>query len=54
MAEVKFGTFKDRTRSEMESVLLENNIISVLVPDNCTDVRQPLDLSVNKPMKDHL
>ena len=32
----------------------ENNIISVIVPSNCTDVLQPLDLFVNKPLKDHL
>ena len=32
----------------------ENNTISVLVPSNCTAVLQPLDLSVNKPLKDQL
>ena len=35
-------------------LLLENNILSVIVPSNCTDLLQPLDLSVNKPLKDHL
>ena len=25
-----------------------------MVPANCTDVLQPLDISVNKPLKDHL
>ena len=54
MAVVIFDTFKGHTGSEMESLLLENNIISVIVPSNCTDVLQPLDLSVNKPLKDHL
>ena len=38
----------------MESLLLKNNIVSVIVPSNCTDALQPLDLSVNKPLKDHL
>ena len=35
-------------------LLLENNILSVIVPSNCTDLLQPLDFSVNKPLKDHL
>ena len=54
MAVVISDTFKGPTGSEMESLLLENNIISVFVPNSCTDVLQPLDLSVNKPLKDHL
>ena len=54
MAVVIFDTFKGHTGSKMESLLLENNIISIIVPSNCTDVLQPLELSVNKPLKDHL
>ena len=54
MAVVIFDTFKGQTGSKMESLLLENNIISVIVPSNCTDVLQPLDLSVNKLLKHHL
>ena len=38
----------------MDSLLVKNNIVSVIVPANCTDLLQPLDLSVNKPFKDHL
>lgn len=37
----------------MELLLLENNILSVIVLSNCADL-QPLDLSVNKPLKDQL
>ena len=28
--------------------------MAVFVPSNCTDLLQPIDLSVNKPFKDHL
>ena len=35
-------------------VLESHNIVYVFVPDNCTDRLQPLDVSVNKPVKDHL
>ena len=40
--------------SEVYELLKENHISVVLVPSNCTDKLQPLDLSVNKPAKDHL
>ena len=53
MAVVIFDTFKGHTGSEMESLLLKNNIVPVIVPSNCTDALQPLDLLVNKPLKDH-
>ena len=32
----------------------KNNISVMEVPGNCTDCLQPLDLSINKPLKDHL
>ena len=54
MALVIFDTFKGHTGNEMESLMLKNNIVSVIVPSNCTDALQPLDLSVNKPLKDNL
>ena len=35
-------------------MLDDNHIYVVLIPPNCTDRLQPLDLSVNKPAKDFL
>ena len=34
--------------------LEENNILVVEIPPNCTDRLQPLDLAVNKPLKDQM
>lgn len=47
MALVIFDTFKGHKGDEMESLLLENNIFSVIVPCNCTDLLQPLDLIIS-------
>ena len=38
----------------MQTLLEDNRIFYVTVPNNCTDILQPLDLSVNKPSKDKL
>ena len=35
-------------------VLEENNILVVEIPPNYTDRLQPLDLAVNKPLKDQM
>jgi len=35
-------------------MLEENNVYMVIVPANCTDHLQPLDLSVNKAAKEFL
>ena len=37
----------------LEKLRIEN-VEVVFIPANCTSELQPLDLSVNKPMKDHL
>ena len=51
---VIIDVFKGHTGERLHSVLEENKIVLVFVPNNCTDVLQPIDLSVNKPFKDHL
>ena len=49
-----FDFFKGQTTPEFYTLLKEHNILSIQVPANCTDQLQPLDVSVNKPVKDHL
>ena len=51
---VIFDVFKGQCVESIFKKLEENNILYVLVPANCTDKLQPLDLSVNKPAKDYL
>ena len=49
-----FDGFRGQTTASIYSLLEKNHIISVLIPANCTNKLQPLDISVNKPMNDHL
>ena len=42
-----------RTEPVLEKLKMEN-IEVVFIPPNCTSELQPLDLSLNKPLKDHL
>ena len=51
---VLFDCFRGRTTEEIKAMLLKNNIISIQIPPNCTYKLQPLDVSINKPMKDEL
>jgi len=49
-----FDGFKGQTTEMIHSLLAANNIVTILIPPYCTDKLQPLDLSINKPVKDHL
>ena len=49
-----FDVFRGQTIDEVYQLLEENHILVVLVPSNCIDKLQPLDLSVNKAAKDNI
>lgn len=51
---VIFDRFKGQCTDSILRLLDENNVRFVIVPANCTDRLQPLDVSVNKPAKEHL
>ena len=51
---VLFDVFKGQCTESVFKLLKENNIFYVMIPANCTDKIQPLDLSVNKPAKDFM
>jgi len=51
---VIFDNFKVQCTFEILKMLDDNQIYVVLIPPNCTNRLQPLDLSVNKPEKDIL
>ena len=51
---VIFDNFKAQCTSSMLTLLDNHNINVTLIPPNCMDRLQPLDLSINKPAKDFL
>ena len=51
---VLFDNFKAQCTPKLLTFLDQNNINVVLIPPNCTDRLQPLDVSVNKAVKNQL
>ena len=49
-----FDCFRGQTTPDILAVLESHNIIAVQVPANCTDKLQPMDVAINKPMKDEM
>ena len=49
-----FDEFTGQVTEEALVMLDNNNIYYVIVPPNCTNKLQPLDISVNKPAKEYL
>ena len=49
-----FDVFKGQQTKDVTKLLEENNIHVVSVPANCTDHLQPMDLSVNKSVKEYM
>lgn len=49
-----FDPFKGQTTEKVFRLLEKHNIHFMLIPENCTDRLQPLDVVVNKPVKDFL
>ena len=51
---VIFDRFKGQCTEAVLSLLEKNNILMAVVPGNCTNRLQPLDISANKPAKELL
>lgn len=51
---VIFDHFRGQCTQAVQDLLEKNNILVALVPANCTDRLQPLDVSVNKAIKEYL
>ena len=49
-----FDHFHGQMTTEFKSILSKLNIVYVTVPANCTDKLQPLDVAVNKLIKDEI
>lgn len=46
--------FCGQTTPDFLFLLESHNIVPIIVPANCTNKLQPIDISINKPIKDKL
>ena len=51
---VIFDAFRGHSGEEVQRLLSDSHLLPIKVPSNCTDRLQPLDLSVNKAVKNKL
>jgi len=51
---VMYDEFKGQLTNSVHSLLDSNKIYVVKIPPNCTDWLQPMDLSVNRSVKEYL
>ena len=51
---VIYNTFRAQCTELILAMLEENNVYFVIIPPNCTDCLQLLDISVNKAAKEFL
>ena len=51
---VIFDAFKGHKGEKITTLLHEKHLHPVLFRNNCTNQLQPIDLVINKPLKDHL
>jgi len=49
-----FDNFKAQCTEKLLTHIDAHDVYVVMIPANCTDRLQPLDISVNKPAKDFL
>ena len=49
-----FDCFKGQTTPNVQALLDKHHMRALIVPANCTDKLQPLDISVNKPFKNEM
>ncbi len=45
-------SFRGHITKDVTSLMKKHNIIPAVIPGGCTSLLQPLDVSINKPMKD--